>query len=215
MDISQILVWLGGQGVVVIGLCAWLGKIWSDRIKGQEQAIVAEKLATLKTDFDGKLAAMNSGNESKVHVSKIQYEKEYESYTEIWGLTSPISHQIQLLFSHKQSYEFYKTAYYELGDFKVKLGSKVNNLYPFINESVYTHASKCPQLLQKYWKLFDQHLDYLEKKANQVCPASIDVENEFGKLVDEVTAEFHNLGVELAKAIRIRNEDMVVLSRAI
>lgn len=215
MDTTQIIVWLGGQGVIVVGLCAWLGKIWSDRIARKEQADIQRKLATLKTEFDGKLASMNSGNESKVHVSKIQYEKEYENYTEIWELTSPISHQIQTLFAHKQSFELYKTAYFDLGNYKVKLGAKVNELYPFIDGNVYTCISKCPQILQNNWGVFEQHLHYLEEKANHEHLPSIDIESDFGKLIDGVTAEFHNLSIEVAKAIRSRNEQMIVLNNAI
>jgi len=215
LGISQVLLLFGGHSVVLIGLCAWLGKVWANRIQAREQARVQEELTALKSEFDSKLAALNAGNESKVHVSKIQYEREYASYAEIWDLTSPLAHHLQLLFTYKHSYEFYKKAFYEIGGFKINLGSKVSALYPFIDERVYGKASILPQVLHKYWERFDQHLKYLEGKANQKLPPSNDLEAGFGLLIDEVTSEIHNAGVELAESIRSRNQEMIVISNAI
>jgi hypothetical protein len=66
------------------------------------------ELAEVKSDLDSKLVVHNARNESRVHVSKIQYEKEFINYARTSDLVSPKSHQCQILCDQKQSYEFYK-----------------------------------------------------------------------------------------------------------
>ncbi|GGI92322.1 hypothetical protein GCM10007978_32310 [Shewanella hanedai] len=215
MDLSQVLLLFGGQSIILIGLCSWLGKVSLNRILTSEQASVQKKIAAIRSEFEAKLVALSAGNESKVHVGKIQYEREYASYAEIWDLTSPLTHHLQLLFVHKHSYEFFKEAFYKLGDYKINLGSKVNTLYPFIDEDVYKKGSICPQILQKYWADFDQHLTYLEGKANQSLPQSKKLEIDFGSLITEVTAEIHTTGVELARSIRSRNQEVIIIANTI
>ncbi|MDF2185264.1 hypothetical protein O1O06_10825 [Grimontia hollisae] len=213
--LDKILFVFGGQTIVLVALFSWLGKVQANRIQSREQARSQTKLAILKFDFDRKLAVLSTGNEPKAHVGKIQYEREYSSYAEIWDLMSPITHHLQRLYASKHSYDSYKIAFFELGDFKLSLGAKINALYPFIDEKVYKKASPCPQVLQKYWKHFEEHLNYLEGKATHCHPPSEELENTFGDLVDEATSEIHNLSVALASSIRARNEEMIVVGNAI
>lgn len=185
LNTTDVISLIGGQSVILLGLSAWLGKVWANRISRKEQLKIQIEIAEVKSAIESKLAALNSENESKVHVSKIQYEREFTNYARIWDLVSPISHQFQILFGQKQSYEFYKEEFFKLGTMKSELGKEISAMYPFIDESIYEYASECTQVIQKRWKKIEQHLYFLEDKANQKH-----TESE-SKLVEEAIGNSH------------------------
>jgi hypothetical protein len=55
MDSELVLILLaavGGSGVLVLGLGAWLGKVWAARIRDSDKARLEEQLARLRSDLD-------------------------------------------------------------------------------------------------------------------------------------------------------------------
>ena len=59
--------------VVLSGLAAWLGKVWAERIASGEQAKLDERLRCIEASL-----------EAVTHVTKAQFETEFEIYRELW-----------------------------------------------------------------------------------------------------------------------------------
>ncbi|EPW7037918.1 hypothetical protein ACWO0W_004493 [Vibrio parahaemolyticus] len=204
--LQELLLPFGGASVVIVGLSAWLGKVWAARI------IEAEKSA-LKHEFDTKIAKLNALNESKIHVSKLQFEREFNTYAELWDMVTPIVRGLQALAHTSRSYEYYKGHFSKVGDLHTKFGEYSASQYPFIDSGVYENAHQIVQALDEKWHVLDAHLSYLNDKAHGLLE-DVDyavIESEFVTQVDVLTADIHNFGVELSKAIKKRNESMLVV----
>jgi hypothetical protein len=205
--IQEMLLPLGGASVVIISLSAWLGKLWSTRVLQREQA-------QLKHELEMKIAELNAVNESKIHVSKIQFEKEFKSYAELWDLVTPMVRELQTLSQNKQSYELFKPHFFSLGKLKTDFGNLNASLFPFTDEKVNRASFALTQDFHEKWHLIDSHLKYLNKKAERELSDDIDclaIEKEFGDQNDVLTANIHNLSVDLSYAIKARNESMLVV----
>lgn len=79
-----ILASIGGAGVIIVGLSSWLGKVWANRILEQEKTELSKDVEGYKNKLDTELQRLNFANDKAIHVSKNQYEKEFQFYTEIW-----------------------------------------------------------------------------------------------------------------------------------
>ncbi|GGI88954.1 hypothetical protein GCM10007978_28300 [Shewanella hanedai] len=196
-----------GASVVIISLSAWLGKLWSIRILQREQA-------QLKHGLEMKIAELNAVNESKVHVSKIQFEKEFKNYAELWDLVTPMVRELQALSQNKQSYERFKPHFFNLGKLKTDFGNLNASLFPFTDGKVNKASFALTEDLHEKWHLIDSHLEYLNKKALRKLSNETDclvIEKEFCDQNDILTANIHNLSVTLSYAIKARNESMLVV----
>jgi len=59
--------------VILSGLAAWLGKVCAERIARREQANLSERLRRVEAALD-----------AAAHVTKAQYEREFEIYRDLW-----------------------------------------------------------------------------------------------------------------------------------
>lgn len=81
---GAVLVSLGGAGAVLFTLSGFLGKIWANRIMEKEKAELDKDIEKYKNKLDTELQRLSFANDRAIHVSKNQYEKEFQFYTEIW-----------------------------------------------------------------------------------------------------------------------------------
>ena len=70
----------------VSGICAYLGKAWLEK-----------HLLKQKNNYDTKLKEIQSDLDKKNHVHRVQFEKEFQIYQEIWELVVKIQKSIFLL----------------------------------------------------------------------------------------------------------------------
>ena len=203
------------QSVILLGLFTWLGKVWANRIIVKEKARTQAEIEKLKALLNRELSELNACNESKVHVGKIQYEREFINYEKIWAFIPTLYDALQAIGVNKHSYEYYKTNLLKFRSLKSELSDMVANLYPFIDVNVYISALACSNVLGEQRNSLNEHLDYLESKANQKISPSKEKEDVFGELITDIEKRLHILGVELGKTIKLRNENMIVLSNAI
>ncbi len=86
---ATILVSVGGAGAIVLGLSNWLGKVWADRMMTRERAKFERELAELSVGLQKAYAEEIEHLRSKLlratHVHRVQFEKEFEAYRDIWG----------------------------------------------------------------------------------------------------------------------------------
>jgi hypothetical protein len=62
---------------VVVGLAAWLGKVWAGRILEKDRAKYQASMETL-------LADLRTTNTKELLVHQLQFQKEFEVYKELW-----------------------------------------------------------------------------------------------------------------------------------
>lgn len=71
--ISSIILPVGGTGAIIVGLGAWLGKLWANRILDIEKARHARELEKLKSELEFE----------KLKKRKISDER-FKLYNEVW-----------------------------------------------------------------------------------------------------------------------------------
>lgn len=81
---GAILMSLGGGSVIVFGLSSWLGKVWANRILENEKKAHQLEIENYKSQLAKSLEQVKSLNDKALHISKIQYDKEFEIYQDIW-----------------------------------------------------------------------------------------------------------------------------------
>lgn len=62
---------------VITGLSIWLGKIWANRILEKDRAKYQTQMETLLLD-------LRTRDDKELYVHKLQFEKEFEIYKELW-----------------------------------------------------------------------------------------------------------------------------------
>ncbi len=70
---------LTGTGAIALiaGFSAWLGKVWANRILQQDRARYETQMQTLLHD-------MRTRGEKELFVHRLQFEREFEVYSELW-----------------------------------------------------------------------------------------------------------------------------------
>lgn len=76
---------IGGAGTVIVGLSAWLGKVWADRILQKEinkhNIAMAQLTANLQKEIDKSKNQLDIIKESSFRYSEFQFKL----YNELWG----------------------------------------------------------------------------------------------------------------------------------
>ena len=75
--VAGVLASVGLGGGIVIALASYLGKIWAARILEADRAKYSKEVGLL-------LAGFRSRSEREAFVHKLQFEKEFEVYTQMW-----------------------------------------------------------------------------------------------------------------------------------
>jgi hypothetical protein len=82
--VSAVLISIGGGGAIVFALSSWLGKVWANRILEKEKKEHQLEIENYKSQLSISLNKINSINERTLHISKVQYDKEFDIYQDIW-----------------------------------------------------------------------------------------------------------------------------------
>ncbi|MBH2016811.1 MAG: hypothetical protein I8H88_10025 [Burkholderiales bacterium] len=85
---SELLKVAGGAAVVLAGLSVFLSKIWAERIARREGEERDKRITELKAQLDQQAVVlklrMDAALQKTVHVSKLQFEHEYQIYKLAW-----------------------------------------------------------------------------------------------------------------------------------
>lgn len=82
--VSAILISLGGGGTIIFALSSWLGKVWANKILENEKKEHQLEIENYKSQLSISLSKINSINERTLHIFKVQYDKEFDIYQDIW-----------------------------------------------------------------------------------------------------------------------------------
>lgn len=75
----------GGVSAVMIGMAGFLGKIWVDKTVQKYKEASDAKLSKLQSDLDKASRQLQSELDKGVHIHKVQFEKEFDLYSQIWA----------------------------------------------------------------------------------------------------------------------------------
>ncbi len=68
-----------------VGISKWVGNICSSKIIERERQKNRRALEEIRNEFQKEINKLNSINETNTYISKVQYDKEFSIYQEIWG----------------------------------------------------------------------------------------------------------------------------------
>ncbi|MBB1397793.1 hypothetical protein H5187_20655 [Pseudoalteromonas sp. SG44-1] len=203
MNIDTLLLFFGGQTVVLIALIAFLGKVWVNRINSRETVKSNQLLAKLRAELQNNLSRLSERNESVVHTHKHLIELEYGHYQKIWEALTRISPLFESVEKKLLSSEEILITANELHEARTSLGYTLTSAYPFINKSIYDAAFLALELSTKA-------SGCLWENEKKIKPESALHEslNEFKSYAHE----FQTYIKHTAKGIKVRTSAMVEFS---
>jgi hypothetical protein len=85
---GAIIVSFGGSSIILLGLSNWLGKIWADIMLEAEKKKFTMEIEEYKNKLNKEISIVNSIIEKSSYITKLQYDKEFAIYLEIWDKLS-------------------------------------------------------------------------------------------------------------------------------
>lgn len=154
---AAIIASVGGAGFIVIGLSNWLGKIWANRILENEKEKHTKEIEKYKNELVMELEHLKRYNEKNIFVSKLQFEKEFEIYLELWESLFDVYVCTNSLFaridSFPQDLDERNKHFHE----RYKRFSEAYNIYlktiikyaPFYSKDIYTEFDSIREICRK------------------------------------------------------------------
>jgi hypothetical protein len=86
----SVLASVGIGSGIVLGLSRWLGKVWANRILEQDRDRYSRELESLKAQFEGTNRNRQAQLDKRIHVSRVQFETEFQALREVWKCISEV-----------------------------------------------------------------------------------------------------------------------------
>lgn len=162
---GAIIASIGGSSVIILGLSGWLGKVWASRILESEKKRHNLEIEEFKGRLSKEINVVNSMIDKSVYVTKLQYDKEFSIYLEIWEKLAdcvlytknlyPIYDQVPIseddLEKHNiRKWEQYVSAYNDYSNVIIKYA-------PFYEESLYERFLELRKLCSSQGNLFKEY----------------------------------------------------------
>lgn len=189
---------LGGVSIVFTGIIAYVGKLYFERFKTNQDARNKE----LQASIDATHAGLKSKLENSVYVTKNHFDKEFSAYSSIWGAMFELKESVVALrppfdcVNEEESVSERKLR--RLRKFKESYNLLVNNVEsnrPFIPNDIYTVIREFQRCCRKesieyehsslhengmqYWKDAEANTNEIIKVLDIVCEA---IRNRLHKL---------------------------------
>lgn len=160
---ASLLVSFGGGAVIVFGLSKWLGEIWGKRILENEKNQHKKEIEEYKSQLEISINTINSINERALHISKVQYDKEFEIYLEIWEKLNSCTVYTMKLYpdgfdeipiDDKEKEDEFKRRYALYVESYNAFSSTIDKYAPFYDENFYNSFLKIRSLCSKMGRIF-------------------------------------------------------------
>jgi hypothetical protein len=181
---------------VVVGLAAWVGKVWAGRILERDRARYQTSMETL-------LADLRTTNTKELLVHQLQFQKEFEVYKELWaaalGLARAGSHFRMLQNAPSAS----------PGDVQRTLETSYNRLRdtvfdnrPFYEPDVYSMAKAMLNGLDEVVRK-RRHVHRLEQRdmPEEQIEKACAMDNEIEQKLDEINGLLERLCTSIRRRI--------------
>ncbi|MCM3487906.1 hypothetical protein M3689_01150 [Alkalihalophilus marmarensis] len=169
---AAIILSFGGSGVILLGLSSWLGKIWASRILEKEKKEHILEIEDYKSKLQANVNRANSIIDKSVFVTKLQYDKEFSIYLEIWEKLA------KCVISTKNLYPIFENVprnKSELKDFNKKKWSAFAKDYNAFSDAIIKYA---PFYEEKLNERFIELRKVCSEQASLFEIYALDPENE-------------------------------------
>lgn len=218
---GAIIASIGGSSVIILGLSSWLGKVWANRILQDEIKKHTLEIEDFKGKLNKEIAVANSIIDKSTHVTKLQYDKEFSIYIEIWEKLAECvvsTKHLYPIFENKPAKEE------ELEEFNNEKYSKfvtdfnefsriITKYSPFYEESLFNGFIELRNLCSRQGGLFKTYnfdvkysLTYaLARDTKMTAEEHKEVYVEFPKKIDELQTSLQRKIREHLKSLQTIN----------
>lgn len=208
---GAIIASVGGSGVILLGLSSWLGKVWASRILENEKRDHAIEIEDFKSRLNKEITVVNSIIDKSVHVTKLQYDKEFLIYLEIWEKLANCVISTKNLYpkfgstptDEKELEEFNMKKYDRfVNDFN-EFSNTITKYSPFYEEKLYLGFIELRNICNRQGSLFNTYNFEVKYSVTYALARDTKMDSEERK---EVYTKFHEkidiLQSSLQKEIR-------------
>lgn len=212
LTLMDVLSLFGGGTVIVSVLLGFLGKTMLSRITERVKSEYNGDLKRLETDLNASLEALKAKNASSIHVHKMQFEKEFTEYQELWKKAvvadrcfRALQTQCHIHYSYKEILDAYYESYRSLLMFNL-------NAHPFYYEGIHNISKDLILEFSKHHEVLENHERYQKSRDTNLEGEfdSFDFDYLYGhvKQADNGIGELMRL---LSREIRQRWQSMVLI----
>ena len=179
----------GGVSVVLIGLASVLGKIWVEKTVQTYKKTSDADLKKAQSDIDKTLRLLQSELDKGIHIHRIQFEKEFKIYEEIWGSLVDVKRKalslrptLDMIDPSEQEEERMRRRLQELASEFNPFVTLVEKHRPFYPADVYTSLITLVKEIQS--EAIDY--EYAERKRSEYFKEARKNQEKIVALIDEV-----------------------------
>ncbi len=209
--LGAVITGIGGSSVIILGLSSWLGKVWANRIFEKEKVKYGKELEGFKGDINKELQRLRTLDDKALHITKIQYEKEFKIYQEIWkALVEVVWATTRLYPTYEQAptkedelEEFNKKKYEEYVDKYNEYLHIINFNAPFYQEEFYKGLIEIRDKCIEIGTIFKEYnFDVKYNATFALCRDAKIEPDEKKKVYITLPKEIHELKDGIEKGIR-------------
>lgn len=189
--VLQLLVALGGGGMIVLGLSSWLFKIWGERILRKESHKFEAEMEALKHDYATITARLEARLTWIEHANRTIFDNELKIYQQAWDRTVELRKaalslrpQLDHIDPNEPDEARKKKRIEAFSEASENLWNVFERNRPFFPEKLYTELSELskrarkeaidylhgdPKDWQRYWEEAKNGKDEIINRSAQVC----------------------------------------------
>lgn len=218
--VSALLVSIGSGAAVIFGLSSWLGKVWASRILENEKKEHQKEIEEYKANLSSQIDRIKMINEKALYISKVQYDKEFSIYQEIWVALSNCILSTQKLYPVFENVPLQEEAINEFNDRKYNTFVENFNLYsntidkyaPFYSEDFYAGFIEIRNLCKRTGDIFRIYTYDIKYSQTYAMARDTEMSSDEGKEVySTIPKELEEREQAMQKVIRTYLKNLQVV----
>ncbi len=186
--IGQVVIYLFVSGTALIGLSTWIGNIIASKIIEKNRFKFQTEIEAIKKEANIALEKVRAFSEKDLFIHRLQFEKEFSIYVELWGklielkrATSFLRPIIDYVIEGETEEERKKRRLEEFGKAFTDVNGVFQKSRPFYSEEVYKSVNEIIQIANSegaQYKFSDSiRFDDYEKAEKHVTLINERIEN--------------------------------------
>jgi len=163
--------------VIILGLSSWLGKVWAGRIMEKDRIKYETQMETL-------LQRLRTDDSKILYIHKLQFEKEFEIYKELWAHAIRLEQSVQCLahlcfepdqffrdndIENAQEYNIFEGFKKDLSEAAGKFTSIVRYNKPFYSQKIFEKANEILNMERTISDGIDYSIEGDQPEIKQMC----------------------------------------------
>lgn len=198
-DFWQELIISWGGNAVLVGLVAYIGKIYLERIGREEQAVIDERLKHLEQDHEKILNKDEHFHQVTLDTYQEIFKKKIEVYDELTRLKSLYINHNSIVISLRNNKDFRNEQYYDSSK-GIECYSLLLEMYAYtIKNQLYISTKLLEKFTEWMNKKNDLHATYITETLTHVNEENI--ENYVGDNLKATMIEFDGRSTHILEEI--------------